>query len=182
MPFQLVQLLEAGSTVGLWPQGPLGLLWVSMLKEKVENLGGGRFCLSLELCITLLYIMKTEVSMCLNYLNLLTNLLLYIPTCLFSWIWYIWCVLRHTWLLIVIFRKLLYLPNLLTRVNQQPPPVQHPLEKPVMTQLWMKNPAELMLGFTLIKDTVNNMSGKHAGRTISGYKLSCEEQVLHVSR
>ncbi len=55
--------------------------------------------------------------------------------------------------------------------------------KPVMTQLWMKIPGELMLGFTLIKHTVNNMSGKHVGsRTISGYKLSCEEQVLHVSR
>ncbi len=54
--------------------------------------------------------------------------------------------------------------------------------KPIMTQLRMKNPAELMLGFTLIKYTVNKMSGKHVGRTISGYKLSCEEQVLHVSR
>jgi hypothetical protein len=26
MPFQLVQLLEAGSTVGLRPEGPLGIL------------------------------------------------------------------------------------------------------------------------------------------------------------
>lgn len=35
--------------------------------------------------------------------------------------------------------------------------------KPIMPQLRMKNPAELMLGFTLIKYTVNKMSGKHVG-------------------